>query len=165
LRKITKLNIEQNEEQGETMTNLTQEKLDLEKIDVDSKKKIMEKAGMNETQMAKIEQISKEGLVVNGKISQDFSINIVNGSGSYRYSKNTWWITINGYAVINGPSGGTWHFVAKDGKNVIFDQDGVKVGQQIPFKYKTGFSVDLTVTATWSQGGNTTLTGHLEVNY
>ena len=66
--------------------------------------------------------MSKDGL--GGSIDQNFSMPIVNGSGSYNYSTTSFWVTISGYATITGPDEGNWHFVAKDGNNIIFDRQG-----------------------------------------
>lgn len=132
-------------------------------IQADLNKIIMEKTGINEDQIKKLEQLSRNGL--GGTIDQDFSMSIKNGTGSYNYSTTSFWVTISGYAMITGPDEGNWHFVAKDGNNVIFDQQGVTKGQKVSFNYKTGFNLNLTLTATWSEKKDTTLTGHLNAQY
>ena len=132
-------------------------------VQTDLNRIFMEKTGINEVQIKKLEQLSKDGL--GGSIDQNFSMPIVNGSGSYNYSTTRFWVTISGYATITGPDEGNWHFVAKDGNNIIFDRQGVTKGQQIPFKYKTGFTLNLTLTATWSEKKDTNLTGYLNAQY
>lgn len=126
---------------------------------------IAEKIGVSEAQLAKIEHLSKAGVVVGGSIHKDFSINIVNGSGCFSYSKNTWWVTINASGKIIAPPEGIWHIIVKDGDKVIFDKAGIKAGDLISFSYHTGFSIDLTMTAIWSEQKNTTLTGYLDISY
>lgn len=126
---------------------------------------IAEKIGVSKAQLAKIEQLSKEGAVFDGSIHKTFSINIINGSGSFSYSTQTWWVTINASGKITAPPEGTWHIIVKDGDKVIFDKAGIKAGDLISFSYHTGFSVDLKMTAIWSEPKNTTLTGYLDINY
>lgn len=150
---------------GDNMAALINEKLGLEKININARNHIADKIGMSEAQLAKIEQLSKAGVVVGSSLHQDFSINIVNGSGSFGYSKNTWWVTINVSGKINAPPEGTWRITVKDGGTVIFDKAGIRQGELISFSYGTGFSVDLTMTAIWSELANTTLTGYLDISY
>lgn len=147
------------------MTVLISETPDLEKISINTRNYIAEKIGVSEAQLAEIEQLSKAGVVVGSSIHQDFSINIINGSGSFSYSKHTWWVTINVSGKIIAPQAGTWRITVKDGGNVIFDKAGIKAGDLISFSYGTGISIDLTVSATWSELKNTTLTGYLDISY
>ncbi len=147
------------------MAALIHENLSLEKISINARNNIAEKIGVSEAQLAKIEQLSKAGVVVGGSIHQDFSINIVNGSGSFSYSKTTWWVTLNFSGKIIAPPEGTWRIIVKDGSKVIIDKAGTKAGDLISFSYGTGFSVDISVTAIWSEMENTTLTGYLDISY
>lgn len=147
------------------MESLKQESQSLDKLNITTKKIFMDKTGINETQLAKIEQLSKEGLGVSGTIDQDFSINIVNGIGNYTYSKITWWVTVNGYIEFTEPTEGTWHFTALDTKSMIFNQSGIKLTTRIPINYKTGFTVDLALTAEWTEKEKGTLKGHIHLDY
>jgi hypothetical protein len=137
----------------------------LDKINMDVKKKIMEEAKINETQLTKIEQLFEEGIAVRGTIDQDLSITIKNGTGTAKLSKTTWWVSISGNATIKSPDEGSWHIVVKDGNDIIFDKRDVKKGQIIDFKYKTGFKLNLNATAEWSEKKDTTLVIHLHLNY
>ncbi|MGB9929469.1 MAG: hypothetical protein ACPK85_13900 [Methanosarcina sp.] len=134
------------------------QKTDLNKI-------VMEKTGMNENQLKKLEQLSKAGVSTNGVYETDFSVPVQKGTGTYKLSKTTWWVKISGALVIQSPEGGTWHIIVKDGNKEIFNRDGITKGQPISFDYSTGFSVDLNIIFVWSEGKDTTLTGHVKVSY
>ncbi|WP_229390939.1 hypothetical protein [Methanosarcina sp. DH2] len=124
---------------------------------------IMEKTGINEGQLKKMEKLLEENL--GGAIDQNFSMSIKNGTGAYDYSKTSWGVTIDGYAVITAPDNGTWHLVAKDGDKVVFDKQGVTKDQQVSFSCHSGFKLNLTVTATWSEKKDTTLNGRIHAKY
>mgnify|MGYP000939924001 CR=1 FL=1 len=132
-------------------------------IQKDVNEMIMEKTGIDEGQLKKMEKLLGEGL--GGSIDQNFSMTIKNGTGTYTNSKTSWGVTIDGYAVITAPDNGTWHLVAKDGDKVVFDKQGVTKNQQVSFTYHTGFKLNLTVTATWSEKKETTLNGHIHAKY
>ena len=68
-------------------------------VQTDLNRIFMEKTGINEVQIKKLEQLSKDGL--GGSIDQNFSMPIVNGSGSYNYSTTSFWVTISGYALFS----------------------------------------------------------------
>jgi hypothetical protein len=127
----------------------------------DLRKIMMEKTGINEDQIKKLEKLSSEGI---GPIDEDISIPIKHGTGIYNFSKHAFPLTISGYGMITAPDEGSWHIVAKDGNNVIVDKQGVKKGQQISFSYRIGFTVNLSVTATWSEINDTTLTVHVHID-
>jgi hypothetical protein len=147
------------------MAVLGQETLSFEKLSEDAEKKFMDKVGINEIQLAKIEQVFKDGLGIHGTIDKDFSIDIKNGQGKYEYSTKTYGVTVDGYITINEPKDGTWHFIAKDGREPLFDEDGIKLPWTQHIHYKTGFSVDLVLTAIWSNKSDGTLKGHLHLDY
>lgn len=133
-------------------------KTDLNKI-------VMEKTGINEDQLKKLEQLSKAGVSANGSYETDFSVPIKNGTGTYSLSKTTWWVKINSVVVIQSPAEGSWHIIVRDGSKEIFNRDGITKGQPVSFNYSTGFSVDLNITFIWSEGKDTTLNGHVKVSY
>lgn len=124
---------------------------------------IMQKTGIDEGQLKKMEKLFEGNL--GGAIDQNFSMPINNGTGTYNYSKTSWGVTIDGYVMITAPENGTWHLIARDGDKVVFDREGVTRGQQASFCYRTGFKLNLTVTAIWSEKKDTTLNGIIHAKY
>jgi len=90
------------------------------------------------------------------------SVNITHGSGSMQSEKETSaWATISGNIVINSPSNGTWTITVMDiyENKQVFNHSGMVAGTPYPYSYKTGWSVQLSVTAQWSLTDDTTLKG------
>lgn len=144
-------NVLDDEERSESRTVSTQTNL---------REIIMEKASISEDQIKMLEQLSKAGI---GPIDKDISIPIKNGTGTYEYSTKAIPLTITGYGMITVPDEGSWHIVVKDCNDIIVDKQGITKNQQISFSYKTGFKVNLSVTATWSEIKDTTLSMHIHV--
>lgn len=126
---------------------------------------IKAKAGISEEIGIKLSQLEENGLVVGATKDMPFNIHIKNGKGSFHDKATTAWVTIKGNLVINSPPDGTWTVVAKANGHVVVDQKGVKAGEHIKFKYKTGFTLTLDVDFTWSEKKDTTLKGMVHASY
>ncbi len=109
--------------------------------------------------------VEEEALIGASKVIQ-ITIPIRNGHGSAKSPKTvTAWVTIDGNFMIEAPSEGTWHIVAKANGKTIFDKSGVKKGSPVHFRVKTEFTTELSVTADWSIKKNTNLEVKIHANY
>ena len=117
-------------------------------------------AGLSDEHLEKLEVMALEG-----SLDTDISVSVKNGHGTAQKSKNTFGITLEGHFEIKSPDKGTWTLVVKDGKHTIINKGGVKKGEQIPFKYHTGFKISLHFDATWSEKKDTKLIIHLKGKY
>ena len=117
-------------------------------------------AGLSDEQLEKLEAI-----VLKGSIDDDISVSVKNGHGTASKSKTTWGITLEGYFKIKSPDNGTWKLVVKDDNHTIINKSGVKKGEQIPFKYHTGFKTSMHFDVKWSEKKDTTLTIHVKGKY
>lgn len=117
-------------------------------------------AGLSDTHLEKI-----EAMVLKGSFDNDISVSVKNGHGTASASKTTFGITMEGHFEIKSPDNGTWTLVVKDGNHTIINKSGVKKGEQIPFKYHTGFRTSMHFDATWSEKKDTTLIIHVKGKY
>lgn len=107
----------------------------------------------------------RPGANLGGSIDNIFDLSITNGHGTTSSTQKTWWVNIKGYFEIVSPAQGTWHAVVKCDDTVIIDRSGLTVNQQVPFEYKTGFSLTMSVDADWSIPDNTTLRVRVVASY
>ena len=72
-----------------------------------------------------------------------------------------------GYFIIQSPSRGTWDIVAEVNDETVMNRSGVSQGEKIPFKVKTSLwgETKLSISITWSNRANTTLTAHVHASY
>jgi len=98
---------------------------------------------------------------------EDININIRNGRGSVDESQYTAGKTVTGYFIIQSPSQGTWDIVAEVNDETVMDRSGVSQGEKIPFKVETSLwgETKLSISVTWSNRANTTLTAHVHASY
>ena len=142
-----------------------QENIEPTKILKSALGEIKAKAGISEEIELKLIQLEEKGLIVGATKDMAFDIHVKNGKGSYTNKATTAWVTIQGDLVINSPSDGTWTVVAKADGNVVVNQKGVKAGDHVKFKYRTGFTLTLDVNFTWSEKKDTTLKGIVHASY
>ena len=117
-------------------------------------------AGLSDEHLEKL-----EAMALKGSFDNDISVPVKNGHGTASTSKITLGITMEGHFEIKSPDNGTWTLVVKDGKNTIINKSGVKKGEQIPFKYHTGFKTSMHFDAKWSEIKDTTLIIHVKGKY
>ena len=117
-------------------------------------------AGLSDEHLEKL-----EAMALKGSFDDDISVPVKNGHGTVSTSKTTFGITMEGHFEIKSPDNGTWTLVVKDGKNTIINKSGVKKGEQIPFKYHTGFKISMHFDAKWSEIKDTTLIIHVKGKY
>ena len=99
--------------------------------------------------------------------TKDEDINIKNGRGSVDESQYTAGKAVMGYFIIQSPSRGTWDIVAEVNDETVMNRSGVSQGEKIPFKVKTSLwgETKLSISITWSNQANTTLTAHVHASY
>ncbi|WP_242492544.1 hypothetical protein [Methanolobus psychrotolerans] len=141
------------------------EKNDLEQMMNSVHNGFMGHMGINEAQFGKLVKLSQEEVLLGASKDITFKMAVKNGKGHASASQTTAWISISGYFEITSPDEGTWNVIVKDGNNTILSQTGVKKGQRIDIIYKTGFSVNLSLDATWSESKDTTLAANIRVTY
>jgi hypothetical protein len=59
--------------------------------------------------------------------------------------------------MVTSPNDGVWHIIAKDGDKIIFNENSIKKGTPIHFRYKTDLKLHLRAEAWWSEGRSTKL--------
>lgn len=123
------------------------------------------KLSLNDEQMENIESIAESELGVIGTIDQDFTIKVINGTGSESASKKTWSVTITGDFEIKSPDEGTWTFLVKVAGKTVLDKDGVKKGDKIKFSAKTKYRTKVEIIVSWSEKKDTTLMVHMKASY
>lgn len=127
--------------------------------------------GVDEKVLNKLEQLENNHRIEGVKqvaVSTDIHVPVQQGHGSYVSQKYpTFWMNVQGTAKITAPSDGTtWTVVVTDivQNKTIFSGSNIKMGQQIPFSYKTGFTCQVKAEAQCgSTSENTTLVIHLDV--
>ncbi|WMW21583.1 hypothetical protein RE476_09315 [Methanolobus mangrovi] len=126
---------------------------------------LMGHVGINEAQLQQLVQLSQEEVILGGTKDITFKLPIKNGKGHQSVSQTTAWVTISGDFEITSPDEGTWDIVVKDGKDTILNKSGIKKGQKISFKHKTGFTANISLDATWSESKDTTLVAKIHASY
>ena len=126
---------------------------------------IMGHIGINDAQLKKLITLSQEEFLLGGTKDITFKLPIKNGKGHQSVSQTTAWVTISGDFEITSPDEGTWDIVVKDGKDTILNKSDVKKDQKISFKHKTGFTVNISLDATWSESKDTTLVAKIHASY
>lgn len=133
----------------------------MDSIHLDIKKHL----GLTDAQLAKLTKLGQEEVLLGATKDIDFNLNVKNGKGSQSVSQVTLGITISGTFEITAPDEGTWSIVVKDGKDTILDKKGVKKGDKIDFKHKTGFKANISLNVTWSEAKDTTLKAKIHASY
>ncbi|WP_340820169.1 hypothetical protein [Methanolobus sp. WCC4] len=126
---------------------------------------IMGHIGIDNSQLAKLIDLSSEEVLLGGTKDITFKLPIKNGKGHQSASQTTFGITISGDFEITSPSEGTWDIVVKDGNSTILNKKGVKKGEKISFKHKTGFKANISLDAKWSESKDTTLMAKIHASY
>ncbi len=103
--------------------------------------------GVDEKVLNKLEQLENNHRIEGVKqiaVSTDIHVPVQQGHGSYVSQKfPTFWMNVQGTAKITAPSDNTsWTVVVTDlvQNKPIFSGSNIKMGQQIPFSYKTEFT-------------------------
>jgi len=120
---------------------------------------------LTDAQLAKLINLAQEEVILGATKDIDFNLDVKNGKGSQSVSKVTFGVTISGTFEITAPDEGTWDIVVKDGNDTILDKKGVKKGDKIDFKHKTGFKANISLNVTWSEAKDTTLKAKIHATY
>jgi hypothetical protein len=126
---------------------------------------IMAHIGLTDAQFEKLIKLSQEEVILGATKDIPFKLNVENGKGHQSVSKTTFGITIKGDFEITSPDEGTWDIVVKDGSHKILDKKGVKKGDKINFKHKTGFKANISLEVKWSEAKDTTLEAKIHASY
>ncbi|SFM68330.1 hypothetical protein [Methanolobus profundi] len=126
---------------------------------------IMGHIGINDAQLKKLIALSQEEVLLGGTKDITFKLPVKNGKGHQSVSQTTAWVTISGNFEITSPDEGTWDIVVKDGSSTILNKKGVKKGQKVDFKHKTGFKANISLDAKWSESKDTTLEAKIHASY
>lgn len=126
---------------------------------------IMAHIGITSAQLEKLMKLSREEVILGASKDITFNLDVKNGKGHQSVSQTTAWVTISGSFEIISPDEGTWDIVVKDGGSTILDKKGVKKGDSISFKHKTGFKANISLDVTWSESKDTTLVAKIHASY
>jgi|UPI000693D8F8 hypothetical protein len=126
---------------------------------------IMAHIGITDAQLEKLMKLSQEEVILGASKDITFKLNVKNGKGHQSVSQTTAWVTISGSFEITSPDEGTWDIVVKDGSHTILNKKGVKKGDKISFKHKTGFKANISLDVTWSEAKDTTLEAKIHASY
>nr|WP_321497130.1 hypothetical protein [uncultured Methanolobus sp.] len=126
---------------------------------------IMAHIGITDAQLEKLMKLSQEEVILGATKDITFKLNVKNGKGHQSVSQVTFGITIKGDFEITFPDEGTWDIVVKDGSSTILDKKGVKKGEKINFKHKTGFKANISLDVKWSEVKDTTLEAKIHASY
>ncbi|WP_321429479.1 hypothetical protein [uncultured Methanolobus sp.] len=126
---------------------------------------IMAHIGISDAQLEKLMKLYQEEVILGASKDITFNLNVKNGKGHQSVSQTTAWVTISGNFEITSPDEGTWDIVVKDGNDTILNKKGVKKGEKISFKHKTGWKANISLDVTWSEAKDTTLKAKIHASY